>query len=349
MMRIILGMLASFLAAAPSISYFNYQRQLGPIPSGGQHYIALDESVWRHVRPDLGDLRIYSGEKEIPYTLTIERGGSQIEQKKLIVLQPGTVGGKTQFLLEMTDIPQYDRVELKLRTRNFVAHARVEGADDPHGTQWSTLGRTTLYDLSDEKLGHNSALQIPVSTFKYLRVTVDSAVRPSDIESATAGSTLARAAVWRDLSDAPKQTQQGRDTVFTFAIPETAPVERVLLSFDPSQGNFRREIEAQSDSGMWFGGGEISRIHMQRNGQRIDVEQPWLEVHGTGPGPLKVVIHNGDDVPLKITEAHLQQYERRIYFDSDSGANLKLYFGDEKLEAPVYDYAKLFQKDATAQ
>jgi hypothetical protein len=100
---------------------------------------------------------------------------------------------------------------------------------------------------------------------------------------------------------------------------------------------------------MWFGGGEISRIHMQRNGQRIDVEQPWLEVHGTGPGPLKVVIHNGDDVPLKITGAHLQQYERRIYFDSDSGANLKLYFGDERLEAPVYDYAKLFQKDANAQ
>ena len=178
---------------------------------------------------------------------------------------------------------------------------------------------------------------------------MDSAVKPSDIESAAAGRTLAQAAVWRDLSDAPKQTQQGRDTVFTFAIPETAPVERVLLSFDPSQGNFRREIEAQSDSGMWFGGGEISRIHMQRNGQRIDVEQPWLEVHGTGPGPLKVVIHNGDDVPLKITEAHLQQYERRIYFDSESGANLKLYFGDEKLEAPVYDYAKLFQKDATAQ
>jgi hypothetical protein len=349
MMRIILGMLASYLIAAPSISYFNYQRQLGPIPSGGQHYIALDESVWRHVRPDLGDLRIYSGEKEIPYTLTIARGGSQIEQKKLIVLQPGTVGGKTQFLLEMTDIPQYDRVELKLRAKNFVAHARVEGADDPHGTQWSTLGTTTLYDLSDEKLGRNSALQIPVSTFKYLRVTVDSSVKPSDIESATAGMTLAQAAVWRDLSDAPKQTQQGRDTVFTFAIPETAPVERVLLSFDPSQGNFRREIEAQSDSGMWFGGGEISRIHMQRNGQRIDVEQPWLEVHGTGPGPLKVVIHNGDDVPLKVTEARLQQYERRIYFDSDSGANLKLYFGDEKLEAPVYDYAKLFQKDATAQ
>jgi hypothetical protein len=349
MLRITLGMLWVFLVAAPSIPYFKYERQLEPIHSGGQHYIALDESVWQHARPDLGDLRIYTGEKEIPYTLTIERGGAQIEQKKLMVLQPGTAGGKTQFLLEMTDIPRYDRVELKLRTKNFVAHARVEGADDPHGTQWSNLGTTTLYDLSDEKLGHNSTLQIPVTTFKYLRVTVESSVKPSDVEGATAGMTLAQEAVWRDLSNAPKQAQQGRDTVFTFAIPETAPVERVLLSIDPSQGNFRREIEVQSDSGMWFGSGEISRIHLQRNGQRIDVEQPWLEIHGIGPGSLKIVIHNGDDVQLNITAAHLQQYERRVYFDSDAGANLKLYFGDKKIEAPVYDYAKLFQKDASAQ
>jgi hypothetical protein len=305
--------------------------------------------LWRHSRPNLGDLRIYSGQKEVPYTLTIERGGSEIEQKKVAVLQPGTVAGKTQFLLDMSDVPRYDRVELKLLTKNFVAHARVEGSDELHGTQWSILGTTTLYDLSDEKLGHNSALQIPVTAYKYLRVTVDSAVKPSDMESGTAGIALAQNAVWRDLSGEPSRAQQGQDTVLTFAIPENVPVERALLSIDPEQRNFRREIEIQDDKGLWSGAGEISRIHMQRNGQRIDVEQPWLDIRGTGPGTLKAVIHNGDDVPLKITAVRLQQYERRIYFDSDSGPKLSLYYGDEKLAAPVYDYAKLFQKDASAE
>ena len=51
---------------------------------------------------------------------------------------------------------------------------------------------------------------------------------------------------------------------------------------------------------------------------------------------------------LKITRARLQQYERRIYFDCDAGTALALYYGDEKLNAPVYDYAKLFQVDANA-
>jgi hypothetical protein len=125
-------------------------------------------------------------------------------------------------------------------------------------------------------------------------------------------------------------------------------VERVILSVDPGQQNFLRAMEVQDDKGEWFGSGEIRRVHMQRNGQKIDTEQTSLDLRGTSQGTLKVIIHNGDDAPLKITGARFQQYERRIYFDADSGAQPRLYYGDVKLESPVYDYAKLFQKDANA-
>ena len=348
MTRTTLGLLAALLAASSSISYFNYQRQIEAMNSSGQHYAVVDETIWQHARPDLDDLRIYSAEKEIAYRLTIEQGSSETEQKQCRVLQPGTVGGKTQFLLDMSGIPEYDRIELKLGTKNFVAHARVEGEDDPHGTKWAVLGTTTLYDLSDERLGHNSTLQIPLTTYKYLRVTVDSPVKPSEVQGGTAGITRAQKAVWRDLSGDPKQTQEGKDTILTFSIPGNVPVERVILSVDPAQRNFLRGMEVQGDKGQWFGSGEIRRVHMQRNGQKIDTEQTSLDLRGTSQGTLKLIIHNGDDAPLKITGARLQQYERRIYFDADSGARARLYYGDAKLESPVYDYAKLFQKDANA-
>jgi uncharacterized protein DUF3999 len=347
-MKMTLGLLAVLLVSGPSISYFKYQRQLETTNSSNNHYAVVDETLWRHARPDLGDLRLYSAETEIPYTVTIERGSAETVQKTVRLLQPGTVGGKTQFLLDMSGVPEYDRIELKLATKNFVAHARVEGQDDPHGTQWALLGTTTLYDLSDEKLGRNSTLQIPLTSYKYLRVTMDGPVKRSGVENATAGMTRAQKAVWRDLSSEPKQTQQGKDTVLTFLVPGNVPVDRVILSIDPAQHNFQRRMEIQDDQGLWFGSGEIRRIHMQRRGQKIDVEQTSMDLRGTGQGSLRVIIHNGDDVPLKITGVRLQQYERRIYFDSISGAPPRLYYGDEKLGAPVYDYAKLFQKDANA-
>jgi len=343
-------MLASaLLLAAAAVPYFKYQRQIQPPASAGQHYFVVDETIWLHARPDLSGLRIYSAaEKEVPYALQIESGGSQIEQKEFRVLQPATVAGKTQFLLDMSGVAEYDRVDLKLSAKNFVAHARVEGQDDPHGAAWAALGTTTLYDLSDEKLGHNSTLQIPISTYKYLRVTTDSSVKPSDVHSGTAGITRASKAVWRTIGSTLQQSQLGKDTVVTFSLPENVPVERLVFEIDPAQSNFQRVVELQGDNGQYLGSGEVRRIHMLRNGQKIDVDDASAQISAAGQHTLKAIIHNGDDQPLKITGATLQQYERRIYFDAAPGAAYTLYYGDEKLEPPVYDYAKLFQRDAAA-
>lgn len=348
MMRTTWGLLVVLVVTSPAIFYFKYQRQIGTASASGQHYAVVDETVWQHALPNLDDLRLYAAGKEIPYARRTMWGSRETEQKTVRLLQPGTLSGKTQFLLDMSGVPEYDRITLTLSTKNYVAHARVEGQDDSHGTQWANLGTTTLFDLSEERLGHNSTLQIPVSTYKYLRVTVDGLVKPSDIQSVTAGIERAQEAVWRDLNSELKRTQEGNDTVLTFAVPENVPVERVMLAVDPAQGNFQRAIEMQSNKGSTTAVGEISRIHMQRSGGKIDVDQTWLSLSATSLGQLRVVIHNGDDAPLRITRARLQQYERRIYFDCDAGASLGLYYGDQKLNAPVYDYAKLFQSDVSA-
>jgi Protein of unknown function (DUF3999) len=347
-MKITLVLLAVLLGAVAHPSYFKYERQLAATDSAGQHYVVVDAAIWRHALPDLGDLRLYSAETEIPYRMEIERGRAEVVQQNVQLLQPGTLRGKTEFLLDMSGVPQYNRVRLKLATRNFVAHARVEGQDDAHGKHWAVLGTTTLYDLSNEKLGYNTTLQIPLTAYRYLRVTIDGPVKPSDVESATAGIISEQKATWQDLSSKPKETQEGKNTVFTFLVPKDVPVDRVIFSIDQVQQGFERTVEIRDDKGHYIGSGELSRIHLRRNGQKIDVERTYVNLPGTNEGTLRAIIHNGDDVPLKISDARLQQYERRIYFDSPAGAKFTLYYGDKKLSVPVYDYAKLFRKDAEA-
>lgn len=349
MNRIAASALAVLLAAGPSISYFKYRRPMQAMNSSGQHYVVVDESFRGHARPDLQDVRLYVAGDEVPYKLTVESGGSETEQKPLRVLQPAAISGKTQFLLDMSGVEEYDRIHLRLSTKNFVAHARVEGQDNLHGNRWGVLVSTTLYDLSDEKLGSNSTLQIPLSSFRYLRVTVDSAVKPSEIQGGTAGVTRSQKAVWRELSVAPKEEQHGKDTVLTFAVARNTPVERLTIETDAAQRNFRRDMEIRDEQGRSLGTREISRIHMLRNGQKVDVEENSVELCGNCQGKLLAVIHNGDDPPLKITSAKLLQYERRIYFDASAGAQPCIYYGDDKLHGPEYDYAKLFQKNAQVE
>ncbi|HEY6349139.1 MAG TPA: DUF3999 family protein [Candidatus Angelobacter sp.] len=346
-MRILFKLLAVTVFASASIPYFKYFREVQGGSADHQQYVVIDETIWQHALPDLADLRLYAGQTEVPYALTIERGSFETEEKEVRVLQTAKIAGKTQFFLDMAGFAEYDRIELRLRARNFVAKVQIDGQDDLHGSHWATLGNGIIYDLSDDSLGSNTILRLPLTIYKYLRVTIDGPVKPSDVDSAWARIRDEEKEAWRTVAQEPRQEQQGKDTVFTFSLPKNIPVERLEFSIDAAQPNFRREAELQSDKKVPFGAGEITRVHMVRHGQKIDFEQDYVDLGGSSPEVLKVIVHNGDDPPLKISSVRLKQYQRRIYFNSSSQPHL--YYGDEKLDsAPVYDYAKLFQKDAKA-
>jgi hypothetical protein len=335
------------LGASSSIAFFKYQRPVETSGSG-QNYVTIDDSVWSHSRADLGDLRLYNGQTEVPYALLTEHGSQQHEHQEVSVLQQSVVGGKTQFLIDMSSLAEYDHVDLRLGAKDFVAHFRVEGQDDLHGTQWASLGDSILYDLSREHLGNNFMLRLPRSTYKYLRVTVDGPVKPADILGAISELHEERKPLWRNVNNTPAIQKLGKDTVLTFTVPANVPVEKIVFAMDAAQPNFRRSVEIRDDKDNILSTGEINRIHMVRAGQRIDSEDDEVDFSEIGQKWLKVVIHNGDDAPLKVNSASLQQIERRLYFDAPEQAQLTLYYGDEKLERPEYDYAKLFLNSTDA-
>ena len=57
---------------------------------------------------------------------------------------------------------------------------------------------------------------------------------------------------------------------------------------------------------------------------------------------VKVVVENGDDKPLPIQAVKLEMRQRKLCFDAPPEA-VTMFYGDDKLVAPVYDYSRLFQ------
>ena len=109
------------------------------------------------------------------------------------------------------------------------------------------LGTTTLYDLTDERLGHNSTLQIPCKRLTNICAYRRQRCETVGVQSGTAGITRSQKAAWRELPSEPRQEQQGKNTVMTFSVPANAPVDRLTLDIDAAQKNFRREIEIRGD------------------------------------------------------------------------------------------------------
>ena len=54
------------------IGHSRYQRPI-QVSAAGQNYVPVDETIWAHARGDLGDVRLFSADTEIPYSIAIER------------------------------------------------------------------------------------------------------------------------------------------------------------------------------------------------------------------------------------------------------------------------------------
>jgi hypothetical protein len=126
----------------------------------------------------------------------------------------------------------------------------------------------------------------------------------------------------------------------------------MLLRAEPAQVNFRRSVQLEDAKGTQVASGEISRVRVNRAGTLITNEELAVNVSGwirdSSSGDLTLTIEDGDNPPLTILAAEPFSLERRVYFDPQGKTALRLYYGDEKLSAPVYDYARFFHLEASA-
>lgn len=328
-----------------AIPYFTNTREVHILEPGKQNYFVVDEEIWNHARPDLGDLRLYDGESPVQYALSEQRDGITSEEIDAKILNLGAVSGHTEFDLDSQGLAEYDRLRLRLDAHDFVATASVSGGDAPGQATRVELPRSTLYDFSKEQLGSNSLLKLPPSSFRYLHVKLSAGVLPQQVKGVTLYNQHEQKASWTRIGSCAAPQQKQRLTVITCTVPERVPLARVDFEITLSQVNFRRIVTVEDSKGQQVSSGEISRVRVNRAGTLVTNEQLSVNVPVT-TSQLTIHVDNGDNPPLAITATLPLALERRIYFDPQGKSALRLYYGDEKLSAPVYDYARFFGVDS---
>jgi hypothetical protein len=350
-MRLAASLFLAFLAAEitnppqPAIPYFGQVREVHIDQPDRQNFFIVDQELWSHSRPDLADLRLYDGESPIQYAISEQRAAISSEEVEAKILNLGTVSGHTEFDLDTEGLAEYDRVRLHLDARDFVATASVAVDSSRGKTAEVELARSTLYDFTKEQLGSNSLLKLPPSSFRYLHIRLSPGIGPQQVRGATISNLREQKAAWTKVgSCAAPQTKQ-RLTLITCSVSLQVPLSRILLQVAPEQANFCR-IVSVDDSKALIASGEISRVRVNRAGTLVTNEELSVNVTG-GSGQLTLTIDNGDNPPLSILAAAPLSVERRVYFDPQGKRTLSLYYGDERLPAPVYDYARFFHQDVS--
>jgi len=332
----------------PSISYFSNVRDISISQPEQQNYFVVDEEIWARARPDLADLRLYDGDTQVQYALSEQRGGTSSHEAAAKILNLGSVGGRTEFDLDMSEVGEYDRIRLQLDAKDFVATASLAGSNQLGAKSATHLPPATLYDFSREDLGSNAVLKLPPSSFRYLHVKLSAGIAPAQIKSASVYNLQETKAVWTSVGSCGEPSQVARTTVIICDSPLRVPVERVRFRIDAKQVNFRRTVVLSDASEQRYGDGEITRVRMNRGGATVIAEEMDVLIRGQNSGRLKVSVDNGDNPPLSISGVELLSVERRVYFDPQGRSLLRLYYGDSKLGSPIYDYARFFKADPAA-
>lgn len=325
----------------------------------------LDAATYAHARASLDDVRLFSGPAEVPYALTLSNTSYfSPAREQARVLNLGMRGGQIVFDLAMP-ARAYTRVDLALRGEDFLATAKVKGsAQAGHGG--TDVGTFTLFDLTGQKLGRNTSLPLPESTFAFLHVSLDVSeaktgsqssnpslrATPAMVVGATVPPSREAEAVYTEVARTAAIVQKGTATEARFDLPARVPVERVRFELAPADHiNFSRRVLVAAHPGGAPADereeieGEIARVRVNEGGRELRNEHlsvaATLGANARDAAAVVISIENGDDQPLPISAVVLEMRQRKLCFNVPSGP-VELLYGDAGLAAPRYDFSRVF-------
>jgi hypothetical protein len=353
------------LASLPE--HLRFERTIA-VPQGtsGEACAVLDAQAFAHAEGRSGDdLRVFrmvdgKAAVEIPFALT-ESEAEPLDVVAATVQNLGMKDGEIVFDLAMPH-RAYSTIELQLAAKNFIATARVSGSDG-HGGPGTSLGSFALFDFSAQKLSRSTALPLQESTFAEIHIALQMRsvggsplqdVHATMVQGAAVPPSREAQTLYKTVATTSQFVTEGRHTVARMELPKHVPVERI--SFVLPSGfakSFLREVVikakplgSRDDALLETVSGEISAVKLLASAEVSESSVRKLSVDAAiaanlrDDAELEAVIENGDDAPLPLERIQVEMRQRKICFETASGAVYSLMYGDNALSAPVYDYAK---------
>ncbi len=355
-----LALLTVLGAAASPTLHMRYQRSL-TVPAAGPACVVLAPSIYAHAAGSLADLRLLSadGKREIPYVLTMSQAAAGENEPAQVT----NVRQQGRFLAFDLIMPHraYTDVQLDLASKDFIATAMVTG----RSPQSTPLGSFTLFDLSAQGLTRKTKLPLQESNYPVLHVRLVPSIgsqplTPDMLRGASVPPSREAQTLYTPALTTRRLEKVGTEIRATFVVPPHLPIERIAISVAPGfTKSFRRQVRVTSraagdsvEAGEQIAG-TVDRVHLRQDGMAISDEHltipATLGANLQSPAEVQVAILNGDQPLLPVTAITLETREHQLCFPAPDSRSAVLFYGDSKLEAPSYDFARTFRPAAGVQ
>lgn len=310
----------------------------------------IPKELLQNLNSNLSDLRIISGETEVPFVLTTENEKDSLSNVPAKVFNISSVQGQsTGFIVDTNNRGSFhNRVTIETSGENFKRDVKIEGSDDQK--TWNILNQDgQIFDYTYREGGYiNSkflSVDYPQSTYRYLRVTIfDRGELPIKVIGGSVQSRLKSEGRKIAYSPMVKQEENPNDkSTDIFLDLDKNGVPHSQGEFVTNDTNFSRGITVSesTDGKSWnvLGNGYIFSINTEEfSGKNLSFSYPESRKRY-----LKISILNRDDQPIKVDEVKLYGIVRKVLFKADADKTYYAYFGNPKARSGEYDLGTVSQ------
>lgn len=348
-------------------------------PGSGEEVYAveLDRGVYRVTPSDFADLRLIVGDgQEVPYK--VEKVIEKIWRRATVPVS-GRVASLRELpgnRLEVVWAPNADQgtatgLRFETAQRDFERKVSVYDERDT-----ALVGDALLYDYSRFMDMRALEVRLPANSASQYRVVIDEitdeAVSPfTEITRSLSGKNeqgrqeryslerrpmrIERVSAWREaMVEAENRERLNDYGAFDISVDDKSETGKTLvtvttarepltaLHIETDSRNFSRRVEVQAESVTG-----VQRGWRHVGGDTISVVQfrAFREAHLKVAFPerrearFRLVIHNGDSPPLRITGIRGEGPVYRMLFLHDGSRALRLEYGGAEMRPPAYDAA----------
>ena len=349
MTKRLLSLLLFSVSAMQALDTTRWQAQSAiQVPPGsvGIADVKLTREIYVRSRADLADLRVVSGNEEVPYLIDIRHGTVEFREiAPPVINQSVSPGRGLQLTLDLGAHFKHSRIRLSTSETNFKQKVRIETGED--GRSWAVARQDGyIFDFSQGDR-HMAMLTVdyPASTMRYVRVTVFGWTKTHAVREAWAAYRNELPAE-RDVMDTvvPQRSEdpKTKSSLLLIDLKQAGvPYDRVRLESEPSHYYRAAELETSEDGKDW---------HFAASGtifQTASEPSPGLTFSERHERYLRLRIFNGDDKPIPVKSVVIEATVRLLKFALASGAGrFNLFTGNPDAKAPSYDFAAVLAREA---
>tara|TARA_R110002020_G_scaffold472238_1_gene700022 strand:+ start:1934 stop:3166 length:1233 start_codon:yes stop_codon:yes gene_type:complete len=344
--KISIFLLFTVSLAYGQMSHYAYKRELRGV-SDQWHKVVLPDGVFGKTSQDLGDIRIFgitAGKDtlEAPYLLRVAE--EKITNRKVAfkTLNTSYNNNGHYFTFEIPSQKPTNQIDLEFKQQNFDWQVKLEGSQDLE--EWFTV--LEKYRILSIKNGTTNfqftKLAFPNSQYRYYRLRIDSSERPELTVAGLLEQEVTEGTYKRHKIKHINTTENKESKQTEIEIELQAPVRasHIRVEVSDSFDHYRPvTLKYLTDSVETEKGWRYNYRHLT-SGILNSMEDKGFQFGSTTVYKLKLLIHNGDNRPLKVDTIEVKGYVTELVARFTDPAHYFLTYGNEGATRPQYDIAR---------